>query len=584
MGSLFMPKMLHGCFHQILLHLDGVVILRASVCVCHAWRHAAHADDLWHDILQREFPLSVLQPMPNAKWIAVYIAERRRLRRAHMSTTPLCLDGSKLHVTLDNKAFNVALPLDRHVDLRGRGVWLKKSTFGLTTTISIDLVLTGTHVALDTLPGPRKFHLSTLEIDRAGCTLHLLRLHHHPKLVRLASDDQAIAWVVAIAHNIRVFRASCAAVLPPPRVAPLSPSSKALSAADARLVHLRKVHAFRFKQLLSPRRASPLSANVVMALQAKTPFDHRHDERMHPHLAAPRCVGCGRPLPSSPRPTKFCSPPCQQKAQHTQRHVRRACGALHLLPDPSTIVLALLRDPDSFEGHASMQFLVSSTQKAAPATPSACHRLLCDTRDVVANLANYMLAHRQPELARCEMDATSDAMRAAVLAAIEKHVWHAMQPRLEAWTRQCTQLHDADMRAHIQKWSCTPPSSPHFGLAVEFQGVAWDTPTQLLREMEAESMPSAKLRSLLAAAKAIYATFAASQADVARTLAADDFLPIFIFCVCRSEMAAPLATLECMWALCNEDALQGEGGYYLTMFEASLEYIRTTSTSGDAPR
>ncbi len=119
----------------------------------------------------------------------------------------------------------------------------------------------------------------------------------------------------------------------------------------------------------------------------------------------------------------------------------------------------------------------------------------------------------------------------------------------------------------------------------------------LLRAMDSDEWPSAKLRRLLQACKEIYNVYGQAHP---RDLSADDFLPVFIYCLCSSHLQEPLTTLESLWTLCPQASLQGttrdndtcddmvwlvlilfsagETGYYLTMLEASLEYIRSTST------
>lgn len=61
-------------------------------------------------------------------------------------------------------------------------------------------------------------------------------------------------------------------------------------------------------------------------------------------------------------------------------------------------------------------------------------------------------------------------------------------------------------------------------------------------------------------------------------LAADDFLPIFIFvvvqCCTQAAMPAPMRTRDLLWALADDTHLQSEAGYYLTMFEAALEFLK----------
>lgn len=56
-------------------------------------------------------------------------------------------------------------------------------------------------------------------------------------------------------------------------------------------------------------------------------------------------------------------------------------------------------------------------------------------------------------------------------------------------------------------------------------------------------------------------------------LGADDFLPIFIFIFCRSELYHPIQNKDLLWKLCHPDQLQGESGYYLTIYESAVEYV-----------
>ena len=104
-------------------------------------------------------------------------------------------------------------------------------------------------------------------------------------------------------------------------------------------------------------------------------------------------------------------------------------------------------------------------------------------------------------------------------------------------------------------------------------------------------MPTDKLAALLRAAKVIYGTFAAEKEarikalrrttskdekmpKMADELGADEFLPIFIFVTVHAELDAPLKDKECMWSLCEPDMVAGEGGYYLTVFDAALSYLK----------
>lgn len=65
----------------------------------------------------------------------------------------------------------------------------------------------------------------------------------------------------------------------------------------------------------------------------------------------------------------------------------------------------------------------------------------------------------------------------------------------------------------------------------------------------------------------------AQQGKTDVCIGADDLVPIFLFVFVQAELTCPILCKELMWALCHPDQLQGEGGYYLTVFESSIEFV-----------
>ena len=83
-------------------------------------------------------------------------------------------------------------------------------------------------------------------------------------------------------------------------------------------------------------------------------------------------------------------------------------------------------------------------------------------------------------------------------------------------------------------------------------------------------MPSEIMERILDCVKSIYKE-ASVVAD--KVLGADDFLPILIYVTLKSSLMKPFAKLSMVWALCDPEQLQSEGGYYLTVFESGLTWI-----------
>ncbi len=65
------------------------------------------------------------------------------------------------------------------------------------------------------------------------------------------------------------------------------------------------------------------------------------------------------------------------------------------------------------------------------------------------------------------------------------------------------------------------------------------------------------------------------------SLSADDFFPIFLYVLVHTPIRTPYAWLKYIRDASTADALSGEAQYYLTMFEAGIEYVRNFSASED---
>lgn len=75
-------------------------------------------------------------------------------------------------------------------------------------------------------------------------------------------------------------------------------------------------------------------------------------------------------------------------------------------------------------------------------------------------------------------------------------------------------------------------------------------------------------------ARTISCRYAAPAPRCARGLTRGAAAQICIFVVVHAELDNPLLEKDTMWTLCDSASLRGEGGYYLTVFESALHYVR----------
>ena len=131
----------------------------------------------------------------------------------------------------------------------------------------------------------------------------------------------------------------------------------------------------------------------------------------------------------------------------------------------------------------------------------------------------------------------------------------------------------------------------------------WNHAQKELLNLHQFELPADKIQVLLGTAKAIYQTFqyeqklqaiqrATEQAelkgisdptplveDAVKTaskimLSGDAFMPIFTYVVSQSLLKSPSKLAFFMWQLCDPKQLTGEAGYYLTVFDAALQYLK----------
>ena len=129
-----------------------------------------------------------------------------------------------------------------------------------------------------------------------------------------------------------------------------------------------------------------------------------------------------------------------------------------------------------------------------------------------------------------------------------------------------------------------------WGIPADLQSpLGWQSAIFELQSIDHNLNPSAQLNALTRTAKAIYNEFKmvimpglnkAGKFEVC--IGADDLVPIFMFVFCRSRLRHPIRYKELMWALCHPDQLQGEAGYYLTVFESCIEFLSSESMTASS--
>ncbi|KDO27687.1 hypothetical protein SPRG_07316 [Saprolegnia parasitica CBS 223.65] len=547
----------------VAVYFTGPIAFKVLGTVARSWRAAVLADSVWRQLVARDFPASPLQPWPGASWRCVYMAEYLQVGSPSLvpasEDRPLVNSSATFHVMWGSSPFRLVLDGHRYARLAHMMDMWKTRRLKKNGWKAVEVVVSETGVVIHTPDGIRLKarlplqYIGTIEALDSG-EIHITPIEGspYPRRITLRASSPALArlWVAVAIENTAVFTTKHNLILHS------TPSSDEVQIATRfqDILSLRKLHAFRLAQDVF----KALPANATRKSSISQDALHAFTEKHALSFLSQKSAAPAKKLPSF-RLLRLKKPARTGIQQH--------CTLCRSLP-------YLLRRGSTTKGHTCAHFIRTARAKAtSAASPQHCHAYLCDVRDVIAHVMRYVLAYRKSELGVFEL--SQESLETAVLAAIERKLCADLAKPIKEWARGFTSpMNEASLAAKLTKWSKLPPSSPQFGLGPEFC-LPWMSVLDQLVLMETEMLPSGKLRLLLGAAKDVYTTFAKASVG-ARTLAADDFLPVFIFCICNAKLKKPLTTLELMWSLCNQESLQGEAGYYLTMLEASLEYLRAS--------
>jgi hypothetical protein len=136
------------------------------------------------------------------------------------------------------------------------------------------------------------------------------------------------------------------------------------------------------------------------------------------------------------------------------------------------------------------------------------------------------------------------------------------------------------LRDKIRQLRVTRPTQTAWDIGEEFQSPqGWRRATLALALVEGAATPTRRLHALVDAMGLIFAESETTKKETGSTavLGADDLLPIFIYVFVFSELSHPDDVADCLWKLCHPDALRGESGYFLTLLESTVCYLRELS-------
>uniref|UniRef100_A0A8C5KBA6 Ras and Rab interactor 3 n=1 Tax=Jaculus jaculus TaxID=51337 RepID=A0A8C5KBA6_JACJA len=234
-------------------------------------------------------------------------------------------------------------------------------------------------------------------------------------------------------------------------------------------------------------------------------------------------------------------------------------------------VVELAQDKSSYFGSLVQDYKVYSLEMMARQASST--EMLQEIRTMMTQLKSYLLQSAELRgLAEPALDAEEE-LEAIVESALYKCV---LKPLKEAIHASLLDIHSRDgslqqLRDNQQVILAT--TTTDLGVTTSVPEVAvMEKILQKLTSMYKAYSPGKKISILLKTCKLIYDSMALGNPG--KPYGADDFLPVLMYVLARSDLTEMLLNVEYMMELMDPALQLGEGSYYLTTTYGALEHIK----------
>ncbi|XP_054653078.1 ras and Rab interactor 3 [Dunckerocampus dactyliophorus] len=245
-------------------------------------------------------------------------------------------------------------------------------------------------------------------------------------------------------------------------------------------------------------------------------------------------------------------------------------------------IVELARDPLSYFGNLVKEhraFTLETMSKHSTST-----ELLQEMRQMMTQLKSYLLQSTELQaMMEPQHQYSQEKLESIVEASLCKSV---LKPLREPIYNSLEKLHtnDGSLKQMAQNQSVVLGSTTTaLGVTTAVpEASAMEKISIKLSNLHLEYSPQKKIDLLLKACKIIYDSMSVSCPG--RAHGADDFLPVMMYVLARSNLADLMLDVEYMMELMDPALTIGEGSYYLTTTYGALEHIRTFDQQKSAPR
>ncbi|XP_077395333.1 ras and Rab interactor 3 [Festucalex cinctus] len=245
-------------------------------------------------------------------------------------------------------------------------------------------------------------------------------------------------------------------------------------------------------------------------------------------------------------------------------------------------IVELARDPLSYFGNLVKEHRAFTLETMSNHSTST--ELLQEIRQMMTQLKNYLLQSSELQAMiepqhQCSQDKLDSIVEAVLCKSVLKPLREPIYGNLEKLHTNNGSLKQLAQNQSIVLGSTTTALGVTTAVP---EASAMEKISVKLSNLHLEYSPPKKIELLLKACKIIYDSMSVSCPG--RAHGADDFLPVMMYVLARSNLSDLMLDVEYMMELMDPAITIGEGSYYLTTTYGALEHIKSFDQQQSAPR
>ncbi|XP_069714797.1 ras and Rab interactor 3 isoform X1 [Phaenicophaeus curvirostris] len=234
-------------------------------------------------------------------------------------------------------------------------------------------------------------------------------------------------------------------------------------------------------------------------------------------------------------------------------------------------IVELAQDKDSYFGNLVQDYRVYSLEMMAKQSSST--EMLQEIRMMMTQLKSYLVQSTELKSLIDPASYTDEQLEAIAETALYKCV---LKPLKEAINSYLKEIHNKDGSLQQLKENqlvIQNTTTTDLGVTTSVpETVVLEKILHKFTTMHKAYSPEKKIAILLKSCKLIYDSM--TQGNPGKLYGADDFLPVLMYVLARSNLTEVLLNVEYMMELMDPALQLGEGSYYLTTTYGALEHIK----------